>query len=187
VAHPSVPAVIDVALRSYFQTPAREHKLTNPDEVHEAIRGLKVGKAPGPNGTPNRALKHLPQRAVSLLVRIFNAILITRHFPSLRKHARVTSILKLGKHPTQPSSYRPINLLDSIGKLFENILLAKILHEVSERGQMREEQFGFRPRHSTSLQLARLVERTTRSFVEKRLTGVVFLDVAKAFDTVWFN
>jgi hypothetical protein len=49
---------------------------------------------------------------------------------------------------------------------------------------MRDEQFRFRPRHSTSLKLARLVERITRNFGEKRLTGAVFLDVAKAFDTV---
>jgi len=52
---------------------------------------------------------------------------------------------------------------------------------------MRDEQFGFRPRHSTSLQLARLVERLTRNFGEKGLTDAVFLDVAKAFDTVWID
>jgi len=52
---------------------------------------------------------------------------------------------------------------------------------------LRDEQFGFRPKHSTSLQLARLVERITRNFGEKRLTGAVFLDVAKAFDTVWID
>jgi len=50
---------------------------------------------------------------------------------------------------------------------------------------LRDEQFGFRPKHSTSLQLARLVERINRNFGEKRLTGAVFLDVAKAFHTVW--
>jgi hypothetical protein len=50
---------------------------------------------------------------------------------------------------------------------------------------MRDEQFGFRPRQSTSLQLARLLERITRNFGGKRLTGAVSLDVAKAFDTVW--
>jgi hypothetical protein len=49
---------------------------------------------------------------------------------------------------------------------------------------MRDEQFGFRPKHSTSLQLARLIERIARNFGEKRLTGAVLLDVAKAFDTV---
>ena len=41
--------------------------------------------------------------------------------------------------------------------------------------------------HSTSLQLARLVERITRNFGEKRLTGAVFLDVAKTFVTVWID
>jgi hypothetical protein len=49
---------------------------------------------------------------------------------------------------------------------------------------MRDEQFAFRPKHSTSLQLARLVERITRNSGEKRLTGANFFDVAKAFDTV---
>jgi len=52
---------------------------------------------------------------------------------------------------------------------------------------MRDEQFGFSPRHPTSLQLARLVEKITRNFGENRLTGAVFLDVAKAFDTVWID
>jgi hypothetical protein len=33
------------------------------------------------------------------------------------------------------------------------------------------------------LQLARLVERITRNLGEKCLTGAVFLDVVKAFDT----
>jgi hypothetical protein len=38
-----------------------------------------------------------------------------------------------------------------------------------------------------SLQLARLVQRATRNFGEKRLTGAVFLDVGKDFDTVWVD
>ena len=48
VTDPSVPGVIkmvDMALMSYFLTHASEPKLTKPDEVHEAIGGLKVSKA----------------------------------------------------------------------------------------------------------------------------------------------
>jgi len=85
VTVPSFPAVIemvDVALRYYFITSAGEPKLTNPEKFEEAIRGLKFSKAPGPNGITKRALKHLPQRAVSLLVLIFNAILLTHDFPT---------------------------------------------------------------------------------------------------------
>ena len=120
---PSVVAVIemvDVALRSYFLSPANEPQLTAPDEVHAAIRGLKFSKAPGPNDIPNRALKHLPKRAVSFLSHVFKAVLRTHHFPQAWKHARVISLLKPGKDPEMPSSYRPISLLDTIGKLLKN-------------------------------------------------------------------
>jgi len=56
VTDPSVAAfieLVDVTLRSYFHTPTSVPTLTNSEEVHEAIRGLKVGKAPGPNSIPN--------------------------------------------------------------------------------------------------------------------------------------
>jgi hypothetical protein len=122
VTDPSVQAVIemvDMALRSYFMSPASEPNLNNHEKLQEAIRDLKVSKALGPNGILNRALKHLPQRTVSLLVQIFNAILLTHHFPTVWKQARVISILNPGKDQALPSSHRPISLLDMIGKLFE--------------------------------------------------------------------
>jgi hypothetical protein len=49
---------------------------------------------------------------------------------------------------------------------------------------VRDDQFGFRPRHSTALQLGCLVERVKSKFDERRLTGAGFQDVAKAFDTI---
>jgi hypothetical protein len=106
-------------------------------------------------------------------------ILLTHHFLTMWKHAPVICILKPRKEPALPSSSRPISLLDTIGKIFEKNLPAGTLHEVSERGLSRDEQFGFRPRQSTSLQLACLVERITRNFGEKRLTGAVLLDVVR--------
>jgi hypothetical protein len=122
VNHPSVPAVIEVvneAVRTYSFAPASEPKLINPTEVQDAIRGLKDGKAPGPDSIPNRALKHLPLSVVSIIVVLFKAIFRTQYFPSAWKHARLFSILKPAKDSELPSSYRPIALLDTAGKLFE--------------------------------------------------------------------
>jgi hypothetical protein len=53
--------------------------------------------------------------------------------------------MKPEKDPTLPFSYRPISLLDTAGKLFEKILLTRVLREVNERGLLRDEQFGFDP------------------------------------------
>jgi hypothetical protein len=100
---------VDVEMRAYEYAPASEPTLTTPSEVIKAIKGLKVGKAPGPNGIPNRVLRHLPKRAIAFLTKVFNAVLRRQYFQPVWKHARVLPILKPGKDPTQPSSYRPIN------------------------------------------------------------------------------
>jgi hypothetical protein len=146
VNDPSSPAVVEVvneAMRAYEYAPASQPKLTSPSEVLEAIKGLKVDKAPGPNGVPNRAGRHRPKRAITFLTKLFNAVLRRQYIPSAWKHVRVLSILQPGKDPTLPSSYRSISLLDTVGKLFEKILLARVLREVNERGLLRDEQFGF--------------------------------------------
>jgi hypothetical protein len=51
--------------------------------------------------------------------------------------------MKPGKDPTRPSSYRPMSLLDTVGTLFEKILLTRVLLEVNESGLLRDEQIGF--------------------------------------------
>jgi hypothetical protein len=71
VTDSSVPSGIEignVALKSYVMTPASKLKLTNPEEVQEAIRILKVSKAPCTKGIPKMTMKHLSKRAVSILV-----------------------------------------------------------------------------------------------------------------------
>lgn len=48
---------------------------------------------------------------------------------SMETHLHI--LLKPVKDPPKPSSYPPVSLLDTIGKLLESILLTKILSEVS--------------------------------------------------------
>lgn len=48
------------------------------------------------------------------------------------------------------------------------------------------QQFGFRQHHSTSQQLMRIIEFTSLRFNEDQ-SGMVSLDIEKAFDTVWHD
>jgi hypothetical protein len=88
-SHPAFPEMVGVAMRPYEYAPASEPPLTTPSEVIKNIKGLKVSKAPGPNGTPNRVLRHLPKRAVTFLTKVFNAVLRRQYFPPVWKHASV--------------------------------------------------------------------------------------------------
>jgi hypothetical protein len=128
---PAFTENIDGEMRAYEYTPVIESTLTTPSEVIKAIKGFNVGKAPFPNGIPNRVLRHLPKLDITFLTKMFNAVLRRHYFPPVLKNARVLPILKPGKKPTQPSPYRPISLLDTVGKLFEKILLTRVLREVN--------------------------------------------------------
>ncbi|GBP95537.1 RNA-directed DNA polymerase from mobile element jockey [Eumeta japonica] len=85
------------------------------------------------------------------MTRLFNGILRAGHFPACWKTGRVIAIPKPGKDPRLASSERPITLLSHIAKLFERVLLRRLLRHLTPR----QEQFGFRSGHSTTLQLAR--------------------------------
>jgi hypothetical protein len=186
VNDPSEPAPIetfDEALRVDLFNPASEPTLTNLAEIRVAIQGFKVGKAPCPNGVLIRALKHLPQLALSLLAEIATqscAFITSHHMGTLQPDLRLEMRERRGA-TVIPSS---ISMLDTIRMLYENTLLARILSEVRGRGPLRDKQFGFRPKHSTSLLFACLVQSVTRNFGDNRLTVVLFLCVAKKFDTV---
>jgi hypothetical protein len=124
--------MVDVALGSYFQTPASEPKLTNTDESLEGIMDLMFGKAPRPNGILNTAVKDLT-RASGIAPRLY----IQRYppQPSLSSSFDTRSSdphPKTGEWSRTASSYRPISLMDTIGKLFEKILLSRILYEVGK-------------------------------------------------------
>jgi len=88
VNNPSEPAVIgmvDEAMQPYSFC---SQKITNLEEVQDAILGLKAAELPGPNGIPNGAVKHLPP-IVSLLDKFINVIFLTQYFPRTWKHAHV--------------------------------------------------------------------------------------------------
>ncbi|GBP94618.1 RNA-directed DNA polymerase from mobile element jockey [Eumeta japonica] len=152
----------------------------SPTETARAIFRLPKRKAPGLDGIPTIAIKQLPRRAMVAMTRLFNGILRTGHFPACWKTGRVIAIPKAGKDPQLASSQRPITLLSHIAKLFERVLLRRLLRHLTPR----QEQFGFRSGHSTTLQLARVLHHMAVEHNRGRRTVGVFLDIEKAFDRV---
>ena len=57
------------------------------------------------------------------------------------KNFRVNFLLKPGNDSTLSSSYRPIRLLHTVRKLFEIILLYRLMAEFNSRGLLRDEEF----------------------------------------------
>lgn len=155
-------------------------------ELQNHIKKLKTTKAPGLDGLHNSLIKQLPMRALIFLNFIFMACLRLSYFPGSWKLAKVIAVPKPGKNPSDPTSYRPISLLSSLSKLYERVLLKRINLHAHVSKIFPPEQFGFRSKHSTTQQLLRIKGEIERKYSRcKTSTGMILIDVEKAFDRVW--
>jgi hypothetical protein len=130
-----------------------------------------------------KGLRYLPRRSLVHITHLFNHCFRLCHFPTSWKEAKIIILPKPGKNPKFPKKLRPINLLSTTGKLFEK-LIPKIIHRhIEEKNLLNASQFGFRARHSTTLQCMRLTDHVSLNFNNNMSTAAVFLDIEKAFDT----
>lgn len=159
--------------------------LVKPKEVKSIISAMKTKKSPGLDGIRNVLLKHLPRKGLVLLTKIFNACLKLSYFPAKWKHASVVAIPKANKDITCPGNYRPISLLSSLSKILERIILSRLNRHLETDVIVPHEQFGFKQGHSTIHQLVRIKQEIKRNFSAGKSTGMVLLDVEKAYDSVW--
>jgi hypothetical protein len=130
-------------------------------------------------------LKSLPPIGIKYLTYMFYSALLLGYFPDQWKVAKIILLLKPGKPPHELQSYRPISLLSVVSKVFENLLLHRILPLVATNNLIQDYQFGFQKRHSAINQTHRLVQRIHIALDSKQYCSAAFLDISQAFDKVW--
>jgi hypothetical protein len=97
----------------------------------------------------------------------------------------VVALPKPHKDPKLPQNLRPISILPFTGKLFEKVILQIVQNQIGEKHLLNASQFGFRARHSTTMQCMRLADNVTLNFNNKMSKASVFLDIEKSFDSTW--
>lgn len=162
-------------------------KPTSPAEIVGIIKKLANNKSPGHDLISNKVVKNLPMKSIVHLAHIYNAALRLSYFPTSWKASVIVTVLKPGKPPENPSSYRPISLLPVLGKILEKIILKRITTIAQSKNSIPNFQFGFRAHHATTHQLHRVADTISAALETKKYCAGVFLDVAKAFDTVWHD
>jgi hypothetical protein len=68
-------------------------------------------------------------------------VLLKGYFLAQWKVAQVIVILKPGKPPNELTSYRPISFLPILPKIFEPVLLKRLLEMVEDNGFIPNHQF----------------------------------------------
>jgi hypothetical protein len=95
------------------------------------------------------------------VIHLFNHCFRLSHFPKPLMEAKVITLPKPGKDPRFHQNLIPISLFSLAGKVFEKVTLIIVQSGIEERVQLSARQFGFRARHSTTLQYMRLTDHIT--------------------------
>ena len=82
------------------------------------------------------------------------------------------------------TNYRPISLLPTISKLIEKVISSQLYEYFEDSKLFAENQYGFRPGHSTEYAALELVDRITTQMDNNTIPINIFLDLSKAFDSI---
>ncbi|GBO24687.1 Putative protein in type-1 retrotransposable element R1DM, partial [Araneus ventricosus] len=127
-------------------------------EVATVIHHLSKGKAPGPDGIDNIIIQQIFKKFPFLLMELFNTCLKLAKFPDPFKVGNIILFHKHGKSKTEASSYRPISLLSTIGKVLEKLLTQRLNFHLEKNNRLSNFQYGFREGRSTEMAITKLLD-----------------------------
>ncbi|XP_039154524.1 uncharacterized protein LOC27206899 isoform X2 [Drosophila simulans] len=161
--HPADPATGD-----HVETDAT----ISSEEILELAKLLKDGKAPGSDGIPIRALRLALYLQPDSFAKAFTKCLTKEGvFPSCWKIQKLLLLSKPGKPPEEPSSFRPICLIDGTGKLLEKLVCIRLDRAIADAGDLSRSQFGFRKARSTVDAVNRVVKVAAQAIEGTRWKG----------------
>ena len=100
------------------------------------------------------------------------------------KLVRVTSIFKKGSK-SDINNYRPISVFPVVSKVLEKLVYDQLYHYLNDNKLLSSCQSGFRSLQSTITALLEATNRWSVNIDHGFLNGVVFIDLKKAFDSIY--
>ena len=152
-------------------------------EVFKRLKKLSRQKASGPDDIPPNILKDVAMQIAKPLCYIINLSLKKGMIPTEFKIGRITPIYKSGsKHDMD--NYRPITVLPVCSKILEKCIANQLATYLEENKLLSSTQFGFRKKRNTELAATLLLDEIRRNMDNGEVTGAIFIDLSKAFDTL---
>ena len=150
------------------------------EEVKNALRRMKKGKAVGPDELPVEVWKCMGEMGIEFLTRLYNRLLMGEQMPEEWRRSVLIPIYKNKGDAQCCGNYRGIKLMSHTMKVWERIIETRL----RDRVEISKQQYGFMPGKGTTDAMFAL-----RMLMEKYREGqkelhCVFVDLEKAYDRV---
>ncbi len=131
-----------------------------------------------------QCVDHRTSANPGILDAVFNLALKSGVFPTRWKVARLVLLQKPGKPVGDPASFRPLSMLDTVRKIFEQVIAEWLRKHFRGKHNLSANQYGFRAGCST-IDAARKLQKLAASAIKERQFGTaISLDIQNAFNSM---
>ena len=157
---------------------------TKHADILKLLEDVKISKSAGIDNLAGKFLKEGASVLASPITDLCSLSISLSSFPDDCKIAKLKPLYKK-EAKTKPKNYRPISLLPLISKVIEKVIHNQIQNFLDKNRILYSYQLGFHKYYSTDTCLSYLTNKVQTSFEEGLLlTGMVLIDLQKAFDTI---
>lgn len=176
-------------VNNWYETYFAENPVPDTKEIDEEtyFEIIHKGKntAPGHDNITKNITRKLNYEIHLHIKRTYEYCLNHCYFPPEWKHGILITIPKPNTCHKNVNNYRPITLLSVLGKNFEKIIKTILQDEVGH--VIPRYQFGFREGCSTIHPLTVITSNIQTAKLSGQCSAAIFLDIHKAFDSVWHH
>jgi ribonuclease HI len=120
-----------------------------------------------------------------VLVGLFNGCLTQGYCPQHFRESKTIALRKPGKDDySVPKAWRPITLLNTLGKLLEAIIAARLSQAAEAYNLLPASHFGGRKGQSTETAIHALLEVIYSAWEQGKTASMLLMDVAQAYPNV---
>ena len=152
---------------------------TTQETIIKIITEMETKKSSGYDDIPPAFIQTLKHELALPLSTLINACIDNSVFPSNLKMADISPVYKK-KDKLNKDNYRSINLLPIISKIFEKVLNNQLTDFANTFYSAHLS--GFRKKHGCSDIISLMTENWRRALDNKRIVGIMAIDLSKAFD-----
>ena len=181
-----IPSVRECSKGINFREKKLQFEKVSSVSILKILKEFKTNKATGVDNLAGRFLKDGSNELCIPTANICNVSIKLASFPDKCKVAKIKPLYRKGLK-TGPKNFRPISLLPLISKIIDRIIHDQAMNVLSHNNVLHKYQSGFRKFRSTDTCLPYLHDKITKGFDYGFLTGMVLIDLQKAFDTIDHN
>src|SRR5690606_6786144 len=137
-----------------------------------------------PDKVTYQQLKSLSNEGKQVFLQLINDQWKNNSFPKEWKHGEVVPVLKPNKSSNKIEHFRSITLTSCAGKVYERLIKQRLDWFLETKEIQNDMQTAYRNGRRTWDNLLDLTSDLEDKMHRRLTTGVVFLDIKKAFDAV---